>query len=301
MQEIHCPRCGALYFPSAYVRLCPHCSAGVPTFFSKLWIQARRFAWTLILISLIVAALRPPAWAWAFAGFLVVLALLASAWSILSQHFRRGAYAPLNLINLYPRQAPLEVNPVVPRPPPTPREWKHLLSMGRPREVYWPRAARLGISCDAAANVTFLIFLVLLGRRHGWVFVRHHTFDPSELAILIPIALWIYLLPGRILQELRARTLLRDGEVTIGCLITWVSRGQPYRVSYQFWTQTGERFERDGILMAGYDSSKGTDRIPVFYLPQDPSKSIALCCTASRIRLPEESSVHSVSNIPARP
>jgi hypothetical protein len=172
--------------------------------------------------------------------------------------------------------------------------------MGKPREVYWPKAAKLRILLEAAANVTFLIVLVFVARRHGWAFVRQYSLDPGDLVMLIPIALWIYLLPGRIRQELTARTLLREGEVTIGCLTTWVSRDHPFRVSYQFWTQTGERFERDGILLTGYDPSEGTDRVPVFYLPQDPTTNIALCCTASRIRLPEERSVHSMSNIPAR-
>ena len=188
----------------------------------------------------------------------------------------------------------------MPRPPPTPREWKSLLSMGKPREVYWPKEARQTLFWEAALNVTFLIFLVFIAHRRGWAFVRQHTFDPGELAILIPVVLWIYLLPGRLRQELKARALLRDGEVTIGFLTTWVSRDRPYRVSYQFWTQTGERFERDGILLGSYEASDGNDRIPVFYLPQDPTQSIALCCTASRVRLPEESAVSAMRDIPAQ-
>lgn len=289
MQEIKCPRCGALYFPPADVRVCPHCGAGPPTFLTRLRAQAHRIGWLSLWIFLIVWSLEPPAWAWAAWGFVAMLAACGWAWSVVSQKLHRGAYEPLNTIDIYPRVAQTERAPVVPRPLPTPPEWKSLISMARPREVYWPFRTKLNLAFEAMATVFIAALPVVQIHRHGLAFVNRHLLRPMDLLVFIPIAVGIYLLPRRIQQELAARALLRDGEVTTGFVTDWGSAEEPYQASYQFWTGTGERFEQRGIFANDYDSAQRNGRVPVFYMPEDPTKSVALCCCNLRVRLPEES------------
>lgn len=90
--------------------------------------------------------------------------------------------------------------------------------------------------------------------------------------------------------------ILRDGVLTPGVLTGWYDKSSytrtgyhaNIRIRYQFWTESGQKFEGSGTLISGtsLDSlSINQEPFKVFYLPQNPSKSVALCCTSSRVGL----------------
>ena len=59
----------------------------------------------------------------------------------------------------------------------------------------------------------------------------------------------------------------------------------PTTVVYRFWTRTGECFEHCGTVVSERKAYSERGLVPVFYAPEDPSKSFALCCTMSRLRI----------------
>ena len=88
--------------------------------------------------------------------------------------------------------------------------------------------------------------------------------------------------------------ILRDGVLTPGVLTGWYDKSSytrtgyhsHIRIRYQFWTESGQKFEGSGTLISdtSLDSlSINQEPLKVFYLPQNPSKSVALCCTTSRV------------------
>ncbi len=91
-----------------------------------------------------------------------------------------------------------------------------------------------------------------------------------------------------IYREFQNRQLLRDGEATIGTIVDWIAGRRSSAVAvYQFWTRGGERFEHRSQVRSDKDEYSAPGPVPVFYLPEDPTKSLALCCTALRVRMPE--------------
>ncbi len=90
--------------------------------------------------------------------------------------------------------------------------------------------------------------------------------------------------------------ILRDGVLTPGVLTGWYDKSSytrtgyhsHIRIRYQFWMESGQKFEGSGTLTSGtsVDSlSINQEPLKVYYLPQNPSKSVALCCTTSRVSL----------------
>jgi hypothetical protein len=113
-------------------------------------------------------------------------------------------------------------------------------------------------------------------------------FDYRTMALVaLVVAVWAGL--DRIRRELSARILLRDGEITIGYITDWISGGHSGpRVTYLFWTSTGKRFEHERPVVSDKDIFSEKAIVPVFYMPEDPTRSIALCCARSRVKLPGE-------------
>jgi hypothetical protein len=91
------------------------------------------------------------------------------------------------------------------------------------------------------------------------------------------MAFWIIAGPVIIWKEVAARTLRRESEVTI---VFWNDH------SYRFWTKSGDCFQRTASIDSREDAITDACLAPVFYLPQDPTKSVALCSVVSRIRVP---------------
>jgi hypothetical protein len=91
-------------------------------------------------------------------------------------------------------------------------------------------------------------------------------------------------------RGLLARSLLRDGEVTTGIIIDRHSGHNRIRLDCQYGTRMGQKFENRGEVVSERKLYQEKGLVPVFYRPEDPTKSIALCCTVSRVRTPGEES-----------
>ena len=101
------------------------------------------------------------------------------------------------------------------------------------------------------------------------------SFLLSLVAIYAILPFWVTF--TSLWREWLAREVLRDGEFTIGY---WGDE------SYQFWTRSGERFEHKGAIASRGKCLTSRGLVPVFYLSDNPAKSVALCCVWSRIRTP---------------
>lgn len=89
------------------------------------------------------------------------------------------------------------------------------------------------------------------------------------------------------------KEVLRDGVLTAGVLAGWYDKSsytrsgyqEDIRIRYYFWTESGQKFEGNGTLIAGHSAdflSIDQEPLKVDHLPQDPSKNVALCCTTNR-------------------
>jgi hypothetical protein len=293
MEEVVCPRCGAVFFLSAGTPLCPHCSLNVASRWKRIMVQARRNAWQVIL-GLIVALSMWPADVgrrtfWGILGF----GLLAWVWSILSESVAGNLHSHLTTLNLGGQRVKTErprsdYVPTVPAPPKVPAEWQPLLALPRPRDVYMTARAKLATVGGMAAVVAsfgFAQYSLWKHHRAPWV----HWIQQLDWISGLFLAAWIYYGIHAIRHELPARALLRDGEATIGVITQLKSSGHGTgTVSYRFWTQTGQRFEhRRSFISSGSEFAEGS-LVPVFYLPEDPTRSAALCCAISRVRTAED-------------
>lgn len=109
------------------------------------------------------------------------------------------------------------------------------------------------------------------------------------LQLLFLVVLTIAILVS-LRREFAARTILRDGEVTIG----YWNEG-----FYQYWTRSGERFGRTAGIAAPEDALTDSGLVPVFYLPHDPAQRVALCSVYARVRIPAGVSSPDIARISA--
>jgi hypothetical protein len=211
---------------------------------------------------------------WACAALLLVLGL---GWAYLLRRTRVEYHDSALALSAGARNIKTAV-PAPPslRAPETPRQWKALTALPSPRQVYWPSSAKL--------SLLLLVIACLFIGDTLWGFARHHP--PLIHAIYSRPAMGlelVYLVASMIAilislrRELAAVTILRDGEVTIG----YWNEG-----AYQFWTRAGERFRCVAGIAAPEDALTDSGLVPVFYLPDDPARSIALCSVYARVRIP---------------
>ena len=75
------------------------------------------------------------------------------------------------------------------------------------------------------------------------------------------------------------------------------SRG---RLTYRFCTTNGEWFEGKSRLISRSDVLAEGRIVPVFYMPEDPRKSVALPGTEFRISLPEDEAATRFQSVPVK-
>jgi hypothetical protein len=278
MKEISCPRCGVVFAFQKGSRLCPHCGREASRNLAKVRDFFARHSWRILQIILIagivVINLGMHDWR-VFAGASVILGggLL---WALFLSIGSGGVQDPIAALNLGERERriPDEVELPV-RPPVAPEQWQKLVSLTAPRDVFIGRSYKIYVFSNC---LLMLMNAVLVVWSYRTRVARHGGMLPLAFIVLIYVILPIWFTIVSVRRERAAQDLLRDGEVTIGC---W---GEG---SYQFWTRTGERFEHWGTNISD-DSSIMTDSglVPVFYLRDNPTKSVALCCIVSRVRIP---------------
>jgi hypothetical protein len=282
--EASCPRCGAVFTPAGDVQNCPHCGLDCGTATAQFRLNSPRYIRRALFFGLSAAVYLPifvgMKWIyWAIAASLLVLGLL---WAFISRKTRLEYHDPTAPLNVYASRADAksEQSSLPLRHPETPRKWKALISAPRPREVYLPFGSKVGL--------LFAILVWIVGCGPLWFSVITHRalfgrvvhWHRSDWFALLSMAFWMIWTLTLIRQEVPARTLLREAEVPIG----YWNDG-----SYRFWTKSGESFQRAATIGSLEGETTDTGLVPVFYLPQDPTKSVALCSLLSRIRVPSES------------
>jgi hypothetical protein len=290
MAEIVCSHCGAVFFGATDVPVCPHCSQnpkGTP------WKKVARavsenlgfvlwFAWVFL-------DLRRAKLAWDDYVFLAVLLICAMAYPAYLEKTRRSGRGSVVTLDLIARAksagAAVENSWSPPPRPAVPLEWAPLVALTRPREVYWPFGSKMWTALEVAFIVGTAGYVIF--RIHGSTVAFQHwarawANNLPLLGITI-LADWFVFL--EIYREMQNLQLLRDGEVTIGTIVDFISgRHRRATAVYQFWTRGGERFEHRASAMTAKEEFAGL--VPVFYLPEDTSRSLALNCTHLRVRIP---------------
>lgn len=279
MVERTCPRCGSVFTSSDEDCSCPHCGLECGTVAAKLRIkspQYGRFAFIVVWCALGVPPfLFQVDWKyWACAALLLVLGL---GWAYLSQKTRVEFHDSALTLNSYtPKIDTADPATSSLRAPETPRQWRALIALPPPRQVYWPSSAKLSLLF--LVIVCFSIGESLLHFAHNRQSLFHAIYSrPTIVLQLIYLIVSMIAMLVSLKRELGGTTILRDGDVTIG----YWNDG-----AYQFWTRAGERFRRTAGIAAPEDALTDSGLVPVFYLPHDPAQSVALCSVYARVRIP---------------
>ena len=211
---------------------------------------------------------------WACAALLLVLGLV---WAYLSQKTRVEFHDSALALNVYtPKTDGAGLAPSTLRAPETPRQWKALAALPPPRQVHWPSSAKLSLLLLVIACFSIGESLLRFAHNHQSLFHAIYSRPAIVLQLLYLVVSMIAILVS-LKRELGARTILRDGDVTIG----YWNDG-----AYQFWTRSGQRFGRAASIVEPDDALTDVGLVPVFYLPENPTRSIALCSVYSRVRIP---------------
>ena len=270
MEEATCPRCSAVFVTSNTAGLCPNCSYNYRTLFARI----RSFDSNLVaLIFLLVFSL--------FVIHSVILFGIAAAqvWSIFAQKAKIGLYKPPIALDLETRKPNPTFIPV--SKPPILGEWKPLTMLARPRDVSLSPKTFSELAFTTAVHLAVLAAFI----RSFWGQITTFAQHPLDsLFDLIWLGLWLFIGAAGLRDWIVAREILRDGELTTGLLTDWREGEHGPSIS-QFWTDSGLRFERRGKVVTKEELANEKDPLNVFYLPHDPKKSVALCCTSLRLKI----------------
>jgi hypothetical protein len=210
---------------------------------------------------------------------LLSMIAIAQAWSMFTQNAEIGLHRPPTALNLETRKS--NSAPVPMSRPAMPSDWRALGLLSRPRDVFMSSGAKGGLILTVFIFAFGLWALFTYASRNEFLTLIHHP--KNGLLGLLWLTFWVYFGITGIREYFVGREILRDGELTTGVLTDWRERRGGISVSFQFWTDSGQRFERHGKVHSKDELSNKTDPLKVFYLPQDPTKNVALCCTPWRL------------------
>lgn len=296
MQEVRCRRCGAVFTSHHEGAVCPYCGAEAV---SKLGAFFSFLAMHWIVFALIVAFLiieRPSASVWAviclFAA-LVLAGFIVFGVGRIGGNKRRNEPTALDIGKGNP-SIRAEV-PLVPmRPPKVPERWRALINSRPPRDVYLPSKIWTNFLIEGVTLLfAWYVFASKAAKHHLTLIGFISTFvDPATIGTsLVYVSTWIV----RLNKLLTTREILRDGEVTVA----YTTNRSWNRVTYRFWTQTGQIFERRTSVVQRKEFRAGEfSTVPVFYIAADPRKSVALYGTEFLIRLPLNSATQQLHKAP---
>jgi hypothetical protein len=290
MREIVCSNCGAVFFGAADVAVCPHCGQNPQkTPWKKLRALASNNFGIVLWVVCMFISFRPERNDWEQDAVFFALAMGAAATVVYVRRAQAGGKGSIAALNLNRRQMPTDSPGSLWTPPPPPHvpdKWSHLMSAPRPRDVFWPFWSQV----SAAAEVAFIFasagYVAYLFRGHPSSFSDWGREGPRNLFVFAVTVISDLFVLARLYREIGNRHLMRDGEVTLGSMVDRIQRKRATPIAiYQFWTRTGERFEHRGPVRSDKDEYAAPGVVPVFYLPEDPSESLALCSTKLRVRL----------------
>jgi hypothetical protein len=271
MEEVTCPCCGAIFTPENSAGICPNCGYDARTLFAKLRLLDKDMLGiaAFLVFSLLVIH-----------NLIFALIAVAMACFAFAQRARIGLHKPAIALNLEAREPKKALIPI--SKPPTPKEWKTLASLSRPRVVVISARAKGEVILSAVVFLGVGAF-VLSSYWNRFETLAEHP--QGSIFGLVWLGLFVYLGAIGVRDWFAAWEVLRDGELTTGILTDWREGRGGASISYQYWTDSGQRFERHGKLVSKEELATKEDPLKVFYLPQEPTKSVALCCTSLRVRM----------------
>jgi hypothetical protein len=210
-----------------------------------------------------------------FLAFIVVVLAV----TVLAQKAGIGLHRPMitsNMEPLRPRQALVPISR-----PAMPNEWKVLASLPRPRAVYMT----IGSTLEMIFSTSLFVGLVAFATYSYWHEFKDLTKHiQNSIFVLLWFAFLIYLVIVEAREWSRAREILRDGVLTTGILTDWNEGRHGPSITYQFWTSSGQRFENRGTVKSKEELAVKEAPLKIFYLPQNPTKNVALACTSLRLK-----------------
>lgn len=300
--EVTCWRCRAVFDPNATGKRCPHCGRHSEAWLAKLRFAAIDFIGPIALFSLGLFDLRDDP---AGSTMLVVGSL---AWAGFTYFQSTGDWigTPITDLNLVESRPAGESLPL--SKPPMPESWKRFVSAPRelessfnPSDNSSSRGTLLAWATGLSSAEQLLVAALICGSIL-YIVSRWHRIEDFALrgnvslgSLITPIV--IFCIIAYAVWRTRAdERILRAGVLTPGVLTGWYDKSNfskygsapTVRIRYQFWTESGQKFEGSGTLNSAFSSlslSLAQEPLKVFYLPQDPSKNVALCCTTSRPRI----------------
>jgi hypothetical protein len=294
MQETRCRQCGATFTTVHPGAVCPYCGTQ-PSSRLRDFVSFLAMHWVLFaLIAAFIAIERPSAPVWAVIGLfaaLVALGVVCFGMGRATKVIAPDETLSLNL-ETHPRRAMPANIPM--RPPKVPEKWRALVDSRPPRDVYLPPAFWKSFASETIVVVGTVLAYQARAAKHHVPFSKSPSFDdPASLIIILSYtATWAV----RVHKLLTTRQVVRDGEVSVA----YTTARSWNRATYQFWTQTGESFERRTSLVTRPDTPLTMQIVPVFYLPDNPRKSVALYATEFRVRLAGADASRQLKNVPVK-
>jgi hypothetical protein len=289
-REIVCSHCGAVFFSGAEVPVCPHCGRnpqGTP--WRRMGALGTENLGVILWILWFVLVFQPWQADWGTVAVTAALAVAAGATIVYFRKSSKGSKGPVTALNLTARPNSFAGPWTEPKPPSVPGRWSSLMSLPRPREVFWPWRSKLSKIVDVAFMLGTAGYIGIVIHGDRITFAGWQAVTPKDLRLFAMTAMADLAVIAGIYREIENLHFLRDGEVTIGRIVDWIENRRSLRTAlYQFWTRSGERFQHRGAIRSDKDEYSDMGPVPVFYFPEDPSRSLALCCTSLRVRIPSE-------------
>jgi hypothetical protein len=290
MREVVCSHCGAVFFSEAEVPVCPHCGRNPHGMswrrMGTLGTENFGIAFWILWIALVF---QPWHADWGTIAVASALAVAAGASILYFRKSPRGAKGPVTTLNLTEPARAFSGPWTEPKPPSVPSRWSSLMSLTRPREVFWPWRRRLLKLVDIAFVLGSAGYIGVTIHGQRIAFAGRTAVTPKDWFTFVTTAVADVVVIFGAWREIENHRFLRDGEATIGRIVDWIHNRHSLRiVVYQFWTRSGERFQHQGAIRSNKDDYSDLGPVPVFYFPEDPSRSVALCCTTLQVRNPSE-------------
>jgi hypothetical protein len=275
--EITCWRCYAVFDPEALGSRCPNCGHHPEAWMAKLRFAGIDFIGPAILLSVALFDFRNDVM------FSVLFVIVSLVWVGFICYEDVDDWAPAPDVPL--------------TKPPMPESWKQQASVSPPLDsestsLSQPHRARRLTWAEMLLIAALLCGLTYYSVSHWSRFAdsvvhRKGTILPVYLVVILGFIVY-GVRRGRFEEE-----VLQDGVLTTGVLAGWYDKSsyirtgyqQYIRIRYHFWTEAGQKFEGSGTLNPGSpfgNLSLNLEPLKVYYLPQDPSKNVALCCTTTR-------------------
>jgi hypothetical protein len=287
--EITCWHCRAVFDPETAGKRCPNCGHHPDAWLAKLRFAASDFIGPVVLLGLALYNFRDDV------VFSTLFAIGSLVWVGFIWYQDTEGWVPISDTPLSKPQMPETWRPMASLP--SPREIEPALptDSGASRQSSAPfRGSRLTLAEQVliAALLSGLLVYAVLHRNQFADFVTRGKVPVFFMYVGVIAGLVIYAV-RRVRSD---EQVLRDGILTTGVLAGWYDKSgysrtgyyRNIRIRYQFWTESGQKFEGSGTLNSEYPEASLSIRqepLKVFYLAQQPAKNVALCCTTCRVKL----------------